>query len=522
MVRKTLALLIRALRVDARNFRPHMMRFGLVALMLYLLWISQESSRFMGAPGLMLFRSIAYANVWFITIVGVTYFASAVTEEKEERTLGLLKMADVGALSILLGKWLPRVLGMLSLLAVQFPFTLLAVTLGGVTIRQVTAAYVALLVYLVYVGVVSLFGSVVCSTTGAACRVAFLILFVRSFVGWIMVGVASAPVISPGLKSLLGPGGEFLATATVSALLGRALETTFSETLAPIPLWTMVGETAAFFVAALALFEPCTKTEVALAANTPLLQRILPRRKGKRVRAWEWALVGKDYHFLSGGAIRTGLRFVLYLIIAVGLPWLTSWLYSGQMRANDFGFYAIWLGLLFLAFEMLMTAARVFRSEIQEQTWSSLVMLPRSLTNVSWSKIAGCVLSWWPAAATISLGFLLVPDAFTELINGIISDPTAVLATILVLLQIALILELTTWFSISMTWAAWPLAAPLAVSAVMLINILVGTCLLTGNIGGSGVAEGLLFIIDCLAFTAVGGLYVAIGRRLAQRGSDGT
>ena len=52
-------------------------------------------------------------------------------EEKEEQTLGLLRMTGLSPLSILLGKSTSRLCGALLLLAAQFPFTIFAVTLGG-------------------------------------------------------------------------------------------------------------------------------------------------------------------------------------------------------------------------------------------------------------------------------------------------------------------------------------------------------------------------------------------------------
>lgn len=523
MFRKTLALLLRALRVDARNFRPHMMRFGLVALMLYLLWFSQVSSSLMSAPGLLLFQAISYANIWFISIVGVTYFASAVTEEKEERTLGLLKMADVGALSVLLGKWLPRVLGMLSLMAVQFPFTLLAVTLGGVTIQQVSATYTALLVYLVYVGVFSLFASVICSNTGAACRVAFVMLFARSVVPWMLVSLISSPLAGSGGKSpvlfLMGDVGERLGAATISALVSRALQTTFNESIFPLPLLWMLVEAGLLFLVAWMLFEPCTRTEAVVGPS--VWQRLAPRRKGKALRAWEWAIVGKDYRYVAGGALRSSLRFAIYLLISVGIPWITNWLGGGSLRPNELGYSALWFGIIFVLFDMLVSAARVFRTETQEQTWSSLVMLPRTLSNVAWSKIAGCVLGWWPSASILTIGFLLIPDALPELLKTIFSDPPGMLVTIFVILQLILVLELTTYFSVAMSWASWPLAAPLATSAVVLVNVVLWSCLFAGGIASGGVVEGLLFVVDCLAAVPAVGLYLAIGHRLAQRATDG-
>ena len=41
----------------------------------------------MGAPGLNLFSTVIYTDLLFITLVGLSYFASAIAEEREEMTL---------------------------------------------------------------------------------------------------------------------------------------------------------------------------------------------------------------------------------------------------------------------------------------------------------------------------------------------------------------------------------------------------------------------------------------------------
>ena len=79
------------------------------------------------------------------------FFATAITEEKEEGTLGLLKMAGISRVSILLGKSTSRLITAILLFLVQLPFTLLAITLGGVTLGQIFAAYWALLAYMLLV-----------------------------------------------------------------------------------------------------------------------------------------------------------------------------------------------------------------------------------------------------------------------------------------------------------------------------------------------------------------------------------
>ena len=148
---RTLALTNRGLRVDQRMLRTYLIRLGYLILIYIMLFFSQQMSRFIGAAGLRLFSNLSYLNFWLITLAGISYFSNSITEEKEDQTLGLLKMAGINSFALLLGKMSPRLLGTAILLTVQFPFTLLSITLGGVTTQQVIAAYCALLAYLILV-----------------------------------------------------------------------------------------------------------------------------------------------------------------------------------------------------------------------------------------------------------------------------------------------------------------------------------------------------------------------------------
>src|SRR5688500_2598287 len=99
-----LALLTRALRDGARLRRAHAFRIGMMLILLGMLIQAHYLSGGIAAPGLNFFRSLAFLNVALITLAGAGYFASAITEEKEEGTIGLLIMADLSVVSILLGK----------------------------------------------------------------------------------------------------------------------------------------------------------------------------------------------------------------------------------------------------------------------------------------------------------------------------------------------------------------------------------------------------------------------------------
>ncbi|MBX3444201.1 MAG: hypothetical protein KF774_17495 [Planctomyces sp.] len=523
MIRKSLALLIRALRVDARSIRPHLMRFGLVLIVLYLLWFSSSVSSFFGAPGLALFRSIAWANIVFITLVGVTYFSSAVTEEKEERTLGLLKMADVGGAAILLGKWAPRMVGMLSLLIVQIPFTLLSITLGGVTLEQVLATYAGLLAYLAWVGAVSLLSSVVMRTTGAACVMAFMLLLARAY-GPLLMPLFE--LIGGGSRTVeLGEGNQvvdFLWSASVSALVEGALSPMFAGPRVPMHLLWMLGESAAALFLAWVLFEPCTSAESVESAQ-PTWRKLVPSLgKPRSRRAWTMALVGKDFRQITGGQAGGMLRLAVYSLIAFVSVLLASST-GALLDRRDAGGFFVWWGIVFLILDAVLASARVFRAEVHDLTWSSLMMLPRGLADVAFSKIVGCLLGLWPGIAMIAAGLLLAPDFLGAAIRDIFFNADTVMGWLYGLLQVLLVLELTMLFSIAMRWAAWPLAVPLAAGVVIAANVLIWTCLAMILFPMPGASAQfvlwLLCVVDAAVVLAIG---VMIAGRLQRLAAEGT
>jgi len=503
--------------VDARSIRPHLVRLGLLATILWLLYLSHASSNFTGAPGLALFTSLTWVNIWFILIIGVTYFSSAITEEKEERTLGLLRMADIGGGSILLGKWMPRMIGMLSLIAVQFPFTLLAITLGGVTLAQVNAVYVALLLLLLQVGTYSLLASVYCRNTGTACRVAFTLLFIR----WLIPALAFEAASATSGPWSAFPALEFIGEAyraSVFALTKRALMTTFAEGPFPIEAVWWLGESVFLFALSWLIFEPCTQGDVLSDVQPSLWNRLMARKqRSNHRRAWNAAIAGKDYMLLAGGGRGSLLRFCAYMCIIFTFLMIINF-GGGSISHQDAGGTLLGFGFGFLALDIIQSAAKVFRVELQEQTWSALMMLPRNMNGVAWSKVGGCAIGWWPSLLMIVLGGLLVPNAVSSILDGLF-DPDIFFGVVYFAMQIVLFLELTVLTSISLTWAAWPLAAPLSFFIIFICNALILTCLATASTGGG--IQVVFFLLSGISLVFAIILYNRIGAKLIAKMADG-
>jgi hypothetical protein len=320
-----LALFTRSLRLEARQARTYLLRVGLLVFVLCAVMSAHASSTFLGAPGLVFFTSLIMINFFFITLVGLGLFASAITEEKEEMTLGLLRMTSLSPLAILFGKSTSRVLSAILLLAAQFPFTILSVTLGGVSMAQIVAAYCTLLAYIIMLSNVALLCSVVSRRTPSAVGLALLFLLVFFF----LPPLGNAAVDGLVWAGYLGKGsgiawvfqGLFDTMIAVSPFqrLTMIIQTGFSDPPVGFQVLSNIGIGIVFFLLSWALFDLFTRQQKDVSPPRALLVKRTSRlRLLGAGRAWSRALAWKDFYFLTGGIVAASVKFlVVALAVAI-------------------------------------------------------------------------------------------------------------------------------------------------------------------------------------------------------------
>lgn len=173
----TWALTVRSLRQDNRLMRYHLLRFavaGLLAFIVLMMWLSGLRGE---SPGHDLLSMLAYSNLFAVTIVGGFLFAPTITEEKEEQTLGLLRMTQIGPSALILGKSIPKLVLISLILIVQMPLLFLTRTLGGVDWPLITNVYLLIFCQLIGVVSISMLASVVMRTSTGAVVVTGVLLF---------------------------------------------------------------------------------------------------------------------------------------------------------------------------------------------------------------------------------------------------------------------------------------------------------------------------------------------------------
>ena len=228
MISGTLMLFNWSLKMDSKSIYPHVIRAAFSFLMFFFISVAFADAFGTSRTGLRYFESICFLNVLLITVCGVSYFVTAVTEEKDAGTFALLRLAGMTALSITLGKSTSRLVSSLMLLVIQLPFTFLAITLGGVLWQQIVASYIALAAWMALVANLALFCSVRCTTSGRAAGMAgsvLLMLFVLPNIINSLLGALPAGLLSPAGSDLLSSIPQIIERFIVLDRLHALLQT---------------------------------------------------------------------------------------------------------------------------------------------------------------------------------------------------------------------------------------------------------------------------------------------------------
>ncbi len=459
-------LLMRAMREDANRRRPHYFRLSGTVLIFLFLIAAQASSAGIGAPGLRFFQLISYLNLALIVLAGASYFATAITEEKEQGTLGLLHLAGVSSLGLLLGKSTSRLISVLLVFLGQLPFALLAITLGGITARQIIAVDVSLAAFLIMVANVALFLSVICQRSGLACSWMFLgltVLLLGVYYGDDSLAVlirrnyvsANSPLVMIGMDAL-----TTLDKVSIVTRIDEVLETGFDGPIAGGQVWLHLSVSLIGFLLSWLAFDRFTRYSDVSSPARGWLPQSKTRWRLLVGRPWRWAFIWKDYHFIAGGHALALFKLVAYpLLLAV------MWRYQEALQTVtglSFPSLARRTMLVIIGGELMLSASRMFHEELKWGTLPSIASLPQSVVVTAYGKLLGCLLGIIPAAAVLGVVVLLVPPAKGT--GDVWSEP----GWWLLGMEFLLLLHLTALLSFTVKWGA----LALAVATLLVVNAL--------------------------------------------------
>lgn len=488
------ALLNQTLRTDSRKLSVHLFLLFFVGFLEFVLLVTVEDRGFRSAAGLFMFEGISWINFWFILLASGSYFSAAISEEKEDDTLGLLKMTGMSPLVLLLGKSTSRLLFALLLLSVQFPFTMLAITLGGVTFDQVIAMYVALASFTILLANLGLFCSLLTRTTAASGGVIVVMLILLPACWMLGSGILSEIFRYTRTPSttliMLKDFLNFLYDCTIYARIFEILSSGFSSSVWSTQVWTNLLGGGLLFGASWLLFERYTKEtgkRTFTTARYDIVKNFRFLRSRYVGRTWTESIFWKDFHFQTGGYSAFILKFCGYglLFCVPAVITLVTEIFFG--RNNQYPDYREIIGYCFLIgaiyillFEAVYQSSVMFKREIREQTWSVLVMSPHSLGAITRSKMVAALYSLVPAFFYLLLGAAIVPEGVHEFLTDLLFNRFVdfCACTMIALCYLAFVL-LVNYVSLFFKWGVITISGGIAFG--------IGTCFV-------GVVEGLRLV----------------------------
>lgn len=451
MISGTQTLFNWSLRSDTRSIYPHIVRAGFCGFMLLAILAAWADSAAGMAPGLNFFRWICRLNVLLISVSGISYFVSAVTEEKDAGTLALLRLAGVSPLAIVLSKSTSRLISSLMLLLIQLPFTFLAITLGGVTWQQIIAAYFSLAAWMCLVANVALFCSVRCNTSGRAASLATALLLLFFATGPILLGVTtltSVPWIPPRLIEVCRGLHTEQQLMSVTVRLEEVFSGGTGNGLVAPQFWRNMLTGIAMFLLSVVLFNRYSEP---VESN--------PHGRSARVRrltvgrCWRLPIIWKDFLFFMGGKSFLAVKLIAYGVLIWGFTWFhqlerpdSAALLSEDLTRTAFGTIT-----LLLTIEMLLYSSNSLFLEVRQKSIPALRMLPIYTPVILLQKIGACLLALSPAMIALTVLFCYRPGIFLH-------DEYFAEQVIAWLFVALLSTHLTVLLSLYTRWAALPLA----------------------------------------------------------------
>jgi hypothetical protein len=525
MTSPLLALFIRSVREDSRLRFTYFSRATLVLLILLFSATIKAQLGWMNGPGLIFFGAVAHIDLCFVFLAGVSYFAAPISEEKEEQTLGLLRMTNLNPLSILLGKSTSRLCTAALLFAGQFPFTLLAITLGGVSLRQIVAVYLAIGAFLIFVSGLALLASVISRRTGTAGVLTGALLLVFLALGPIAKWLGQVPVTMDWLLPTNRWTGFFDAVSQLARAaspflriedllwLGRPPRGSFffsAQFVSNLGLGL-----ACFLLAWLAFERFCDDQRESASGGS---RRVISRglwRLFKPGRAWHRPLAWKEFHFTHGGKRWLAIKMVGYgvlLVLSFSIRWFNFRQSGTSEDLVDFGAFALGFAIICVFAELVFAASTIFKNEHLGQTLSSLAMLPQGIRRVAYQKVLGLVPALGVSIAYLVMSLPLFGAWMERNASDFSNGHDNVLGCAFYLAQAVFFLHLVAALSLRVRRGALPLAIGIEV-----LLFAFASWFFAGSID----TDSVIVLVILLSLAAAGFLHASIRWRLEELAGEG-
>lgn len=449
---KQLTLFKRSILVDGRQLANYLSWLACGVLLFFILTQMNSSSSITGLTYLGVTASI---NLIVILLTGVVGFSSTITEEKEDDTLGLLMMSGISPINLIFSKSMARIARGIFLTLSQFPFVIIAITLGGIALHQVIAIYITLLAFLIFLAFFCTFFSVIFETTTKAVTAAASAL---ALLAW-------------------STDNHFLYKMSPIYALEQILQLNYQGYWVSSQLIGSLSLGILFFILSIMTFNLFVLNEKHSLPKATSLKKTKTLKYG---RSWQQAIFWKDFFYTLGG-YRWWLLQGLVLFILTAM-FVNDYSYFSWERATESTFIS---AIIIIIIQLTFIAQSILSKEFKEQTHSCLFTLPLGLGSILKEKLKAAALHVLPTATIVTLGCIKIISAESE----------ALLGTLMIMSILGTHLILTFYLSLKVRLFAFILAAFITILSNILFAFMLSSA---GDF--SIVAILFIFLNSCIAF----------------------
>lgn len=180
-------VLQRELLINLRQKRAFVLLFlyvAALALVVYLAWPQQERVDLTNPVASQRLVNLFFLGQFLLaSLIAPSFAAGAMTGEKERQTYEMLLASPLRPSAILLGKLLASLCHLAMLVVASLPIVVLCLPLGGTSLYEVLAAYLALILATTTFGIISLACSSYFQRTASSLLVSYLLILPLAMIG---------------------------------------------------------------------------------------------------------------------------------------------------------------------------------------------------------------------------------------------------------------------------------------------------------------------------------------------------
>ncbi len=441
-------ILLRVVTAGGRRLRHAFTRWGYLALLIFVLLVSQLASSTGTTTASLsdyakassnVFSYISYVQLGMICLLAPVFCAAAITQERDSRTYNILLATPLTNAQIVLGSLFSRLYYVVALLLSGAPVFAITLLYGGVTAGSITLSFAIALSTALFTG--SLAIAIAVFRLGSGKTVFWFYVFNAIYLVallfidqmWLSVDVSGMhhttwlTSIHPflALRSVVSPTAYPTPDPSSLADVNRFVRWYFTQPAYAYVTLTTAASLAMVIPSAIVLRRIAQRTESGVWLFLGNLLRQGKEGKTRRARnvwanpvAWREAATRAGF---SGRGLIRWLTIFIGLACAVGLLYVRHQGLSAAGKSPVEFSRQLLLGLIIVEFSVALlvatnTSAAAVTKERESQTLDLLLVTPITSRYYIWGKLRGLVSFMLPFAAVPTATVLLV--VLYDLISG--------------------------------------------------------------------------------------------------------